>query len=268
MAYRSILVELDHDHSAAVRIALAADLADRFDALLIGYANVPILAPLVADAAFYDPAIVDQLRRDAEARVGELEAEFRHLAGNRRVEWRSAVGGFDADRAVMARAADLIITECPLPGVSPHVGDRGDLIGRAGRPVLVAGPESGALRTETVLVAWKDTAEARRAVRDAVPLLRLASDVLVLEVLERDAASDAPADVAAFLSRHGIPARSATRAREQKSTAATIEAAAAEIGANLVVAGAYGHSRMREWAFGGVTRELLESPRVHRLLAA
>jgi nucleotide-binding universal stress UspA family protein len=116
------------------------------------------------------------------------------------------------------------------------------------------------LDLRSVLVAWNDTTEARRAISDALPLLRKASDVTVAELIDdetrRPSAQARLDDVVAWLSRHGATAR-AQVANDHGHTATQLETIAADVGAGLIVAGAYGHSRFREWVLGGVTRKLV-----------
>jgi nucleotide-binding universal stress UspA family protein len=112
------------------------------------------------------------------------------------------------------------------------------------------------------LVAWKDMREAWRAVADALPLLVRAEEVLVLEVVRDEAEKGEQAraradDAAAFLVRHGAPARGAAAGLRGRAVADEVLFAAERQGADLVVGGAYGHTRLREWAFGGVARDLL-----------
>jgi nucleotide-binding universal stress UspA family protein len=133
--------------------------------------------------------------------------------------------------------------------------------------VLVV-PDSGATATfSTIMVAWTDTRECRRAISDALPMLRLAERVVIAEVaidaLDARAAID---EVAGWLARHGIAADKIV-SRPKRSSTDTLTALADEVGADLVVAGAYGHSRIREWAFGGVTRDLLLRDRRCTLLS-
>jgi nucleotide-binding universal stress UspA family protein len=125
----------------------------------------------------------------------------------------------------------------------------------------VVPPEFEWLRLNTVLVAWKDTREARRAINDALPLLHKAKQVVVVELLEPDADQAAArarvADVSAWLIRRGINAATvATKALIGVPDQLAIMAH--DEGANIIVAGAYGHTRFREWVFGGVTRTLLQ----------
>ena len=131
---------------------------------------------------------------------------------------------------------------------------------QAGRPVLVVSDTFNWLDLRSVLVAWKDTAEARRAVSDALPVLRQSTEVTVVEIVEgeadRAAALSRVGDVVAWLSRHGV--RASEQVPEQRGDAATqLEQIASDVGAGVVIAGAYGHSRLSEWILGGVTRRLI-----------
>lgn len=136
------------------------------------------------------------------------------------------------------------------------------MIMQTGRPVLVTPPEASALTVASVVVAWKDTREGRRAVSDALPFLRRAKSVHVVEICEHNAAVPATAarlaDVANHLFRHGVQATVDAEFSETDATAADQLLDLAERRkADLIVAGAYGHSRFQEWVFGGFTRALL-----------
>jgi nucleotide-binding universal stress UspA family protein len=140
--------------------------------------------------------------------------------------------------------------------------DPSDLVMYAGRPIFVVPPEAEYLKLNNALVAWKDTREARRAVADALPLLRKVKEVNVVEVIEddskRSAAQARVEDVAAWLVRHSISASgSVLHAVDEAAQIDKIW----QFGADFVVAGAYGHARLREWVFGGFTRNLLTRSR-------
>jgi nucleotide-binding universal stress UspA family protein len=131
---------------------------------------------------------------------------------------------------------------------------------QAGRPLLVVPDSCNWLDLRRLLIGWKDTAEARRAAADALPILRKATDVTVVEIVEepadRAAALSRVRDVVAWLSRHGV--RASELVPQQCGEAATqLERIASDLGAGVVIAGAYGHSRLREWILGGVTRRLI-----------
>jgi nucleotide-binding universal stress UspA family protein len=119
-------------------------------------------------------------------------------------------------------------------------------------------------------VGWKDTRESRRAIVDALPLLQKAKDVTVVEIVEDDdGRSDANrhvADVTAWLARHQVTA--GHRVPTVRGNAAEqLTNQANELGAGIIVAGAYGHTRLREWIFGGVTNDLIHQARHCSLLS-
>ena len=147
--------------------------------------------------------------------------------------------------------------------------DPGALVLSAGRPVLFAADDLAALKGERIVVAWKDCRESRRAVVDAMPFLRNAEEVTVFNAAEEGTlvARDSAADVVRFLMKHGVKARSRLLEGDGGSVGDSIIVEADRVGADLIVAGGYGHSRFREWAFGGATRSLLKSGSFHRLLS-
>jgi nucleotide-binding universal stress UspA family protein len=114
-----------------------------------------------------------------------------------------------------------------------------------------------------VVIAWKDTREARRALADGLPILKCAEEVLLLEVCSKNEAADiAPhhGAVLEYLARHGVTARSKIVPGEPNFAADTLQSEAKALGADLIVAGGYGHSRLGEWVIGGVTSDLLADP--------
>jgi len=169
-----------------------------------------------------------------------------------------------------SRGADLIVA-----GAAPNHHDTayddvstGELVITAGRPVLIAPAKGPALVGDKVVLAWKDTREARRALSDALPFFKRAKAVLVVEACGPDEAADAglrTSDVAAALVRHGVSATS--KVIEGHGLAHDLLKAADAFGADLLVAGGYGHSRLGEWVFGGVTRDLLRQETRYVLLS-
>jgi len=132
----------------------------------------------------------------------------------------------------------------------------------AGRPFLVVPGGVKALAAEHILIGWRDTREARRAIRDALPFLRQAKHATVIEICENDqkeAARHQIDDVVLYLARHGVTAEGRVETRLTGSGADQIIRFAEEEGAQLLVTGAYGHSRLNEWVFGGMTHDLLTS---------
>jgi nucleotide-binding universal stress UspA family protein len=169
----------------------------------------------------------------------------------------------------LARCADLVVVESrPDREPSARFVDPGDLVLKLGRPMLLAEASGAALLGEKVVIGWKDTREARRAIVDALPFLEQASEVFVGLVEERDYAQEWTSlkDVLHWLERHGIKVRGEI-VPSAGTPAETIISTAASMGADLVVTGAYGHSRLREWLFGGVTQGLLGAPTTNRLMS-
>ena len=259
MAYKSILVHVDNAAGVEARIRLAAHLARESHACVIGASCVGE-APIAALRAHGSTVIAVGLSEAPEA--------ARHSAGQRVFEsvmaplgletgWRAAddLGAIGLARA--AALADLVICGAPSDGDDDF--PVGDLVMQAGRPVLVvpAGPDR--LGHGHAVVAWKDTRESRRALADAVPLLTRFVTVTLVHVTEggRDTAS--LQDAGAFLEHHGIAARQTTLGDGEGSAAEQILRFAADTSADLVSLGAFGHSRTREWIFGGVTADLLQT---------
>jgi nucleotide-binding universal stress UspA family protein len=211
--------------------------------------------------------VLEAEQQRVEAGLRAAHDRFREIAEKegRRTGWRSFVDHPADALAREARAADLLILGRHREGFwqEPYWAvDAGDVLMRAGRPVLVVPPGVSTLEGRRVLVAWKETREARRAVADALPLLVRAEEVLVIEVVSGDAdeveqARRRVGDVAALLARHGATARGDTAELRGRAVADELLLAAERHGADLIVAGGYGHARLRELAFGGVTRDLL-----------
>jgi len=274
MIYNTIMVQLDIDAPAAPRLTFAWDLARRFEARLIAFAasDPYLVIPGDLDGGAAAEAMRRQ-REDIGERLKALKSEFDGLTGDsERSSWRGMVGDPTRLLALNARAADLIVTGQPGSTDADRLRtiEPGELILSAGRPVLFAGEDLRPLTAENVLVAWKDTREARRAVVDALPFLLHARQVLVATVPEGDRADaqEGVADTVRFLMRHGVKARSEVLDDSSVGTTEALLRAAAENDADLIVSGGYGHSRFREWVFGGVTRSLLRDGPMHRLIAS
>jgi len=265
MTYATVMVGLSIDQPNEARLEIGGQLAERFGAKVIGITAAEFSPPLYFTSGEQAQKLVDQGRAAIKNRVAEVEREFRAAMQNRvtEVEWRCAED-FPARYIVQqARASDIIVVgeasrgtiADPFVQVSPS-----DLVMQAGRPLLVVPDACNWLDLRSVLIAWKDTADARRAVADALPLLRKATDVTVVEIVEeqanRPAALSRVKDVAAWLSRHGVSA-SGQVPEECGEAGGLLERIASGVGAGVVVAGAYGHSRLREWILGGVTRRLV-----------
>lgn len=259
LAYASIMVAMELEASAERRAKLAADLADRFSSRLIGVAAQEIVSPLYFETPAAEvTSIIELEERQAAQQMARAESTFRRVAGTReRVEWRQALK-FPVDHILaQARAADLIIVGRPRhdqrPG--PMSVDSGSLVMDAGRPVLFVPPQTDHLSAKRIVIGWKDSREARRAVWDSLPFLKAAEDVAIVAI---DGGHDEANDVSAHLGCHGVSSRVYKRPAPAGSIADELVRIAQQEGADLIVCGAYGHSRAREWVFGGVTHDLLD----------
>jgi nucleotide-binding universal stress UspA family protein len=265
MTYATAMVSLALDQSNEARLEVAGQIAERFDAGIVGIVASQFSPPLYFTSGELAQNLIDEGRASIKKRIGELEVQFREAVKNRakHVEWRCAID-FPARYILReARCADIIVSggdrgafSDPLVLASPK-----DLVMQAGRPLLIVPDSVKWLDLRGILVAWKDTPEARRAIADSLPMLRKAKNVTVAEIPEeggsRPAAASRVRDVVAWLSRHGVSASELVPDRNDRRATDQLDGIAADVGAGVVVAGAYGHSRFRELILGGMTQHLI-----------
>jgi nucleotide-binding universal stress UspA family protein len=266
MSFAVLMVHLDGTPNSGRRARLAADLADRFQSALIGIAGRSYLPSFLADGPAAEAGQNNAERQEMMKLLAHVEKTFRAAAQQvRQVEWR---GIFDYTNNIVpleARAADLVIVgRKQTPGDLYFALDPGMTILRAGRPVLVVPEELDSLAARRVVVAWKDTRESRRAVHDALPFLRDAKEVMIVEVGEHGTEMQSQKhidDVADHLLRHKVVVGAKAYLHTERSAAGELLRFAKDEKADLIVAGGYGHARLNEWIFGGATRDLLaDSP--------
>jgi len=248
MTYATVMVCLALDQPNQTRLDVAGELAERFEAGIVGIAAAQFAPPLYFTDGELAQNLIDQGEASIGKRLSELEAQFREATRHRstQVEWRSAID-FPARYILReARCADIIVSGGLNPAFSDvfAVSAPKDLVMQAGRPLLMAPDGVDWLDLRSVLVAWKDTAEARRAIADSLPLLRKAKEITVAEVLEKgDDRASAEArvrDVVAWLSRHGVSAAGRVSENDEGQDASMrLDDIAGEVGARLIVAGAY-----------------------------
>lgn len=268
MTYSTLMAHLNLGVSNDGLLHVAADLAVRFNAYVIGIAACQPLQINYGDG-YMCGDLVEQDRLEISRETIQAEADFRAALHGiaSRLEWRSSVlpSSLAAYVAEQAGAADLLIIGPEEKGLTRDFSrcvNVGELVMQVARPVLLVPPGVNQLNLENVVVGWKATRESRRAISDALPLLKLAGHVTVLEIAAAEEITEAHnrlKDVADWLGRHGIAAE-ILAAISQGNDAAELDAIAQEKGAGLLVAGAYGHSRLREWMLGGVTRNLMLHP--------
>lgn len=261
MTYAALLAYVGADTLPEPRLKLAAKLADKFNATLIGLSALVARPAMIADGI----AVEGETEAEVKEKLADKEAWFRQIvdAEHRTTEWRSKLE-FPTDALVReSRCADLIVIGKGLGfGNISSVLDTGFAILRAGRPFLVVPDEIDSLKAEHVVIGWSDRREARRAVQDALPFLKKASRVSVVKICklgEEQESLEATGDVVGYLKRHRVEVGPEVVLHKDDTGAAQIIGFAQEEDADLIVTGAYGHSRVGEWIFGGVTHDLLRS---------
>lgn len=282
MQIRKILVHTDASTGSAIALKAAKTIAENFKAQLTGFFVMPdvaIAAAMPAEAVA-SPQLVDDMQKHAEERAGAAEAIFRDGAGEFAAPegWILADGmgiGSRAAAADVSHYADLIVfprandddeeqrTSATLPQ---------DLVVDSGRPIMVIPPSyDGDPIGRNVVVAWTDSREATRAVYDALPFLTQAQQVRIVTVGDEDSDGTGPGQrLADRLKDYDITASVTVDviANESgKSTSETLFSYAKKMDADLIVAGAYSHSRLREGLFGGVTKSIFESVPIPALLS-
>lgn len=279
MAFKTILTVLQGDEDAGRVLALAVPLAARHGAHLIGVhaEALPMAYASALGGAPVDFTIADDAATNE--RLAAMRARFaaRCDAEGISYEWRALenVSGDSALSALeSARSADLVVAQQTDPDApSRLVADVRALLFETGRPVLFV-PYAGAPADAAfarVTLAWNGTREAARAAFDALPFLTAAQAVEILCVdvsddYNQDAAV-AGAEIAAALARHGIDVTFTAVRSEGVSHGQAIENHLAQNGADLLVMGAYGQSRLKEFIFGGATNTLLKSMPVPTLMS-
>jgi nucleotide-binding universal stress UspA family protein len=272
MSFAAMMVHVDVAEPRDGRIRLAAGLSARFHSTLIGATAWELTPPLMYGGVVVDTEPTSGLLQEMSDQLAQVGKHFGMVVGpGQPTEWRAAIDSPTEFLVRGARAADLIIIgrERP-PGDLYRTLDPGATILRAGRPVLVVPNGMDSLKAERVVVGWKDTREARRALRDSLPLLREAVSVAVVEILPRGDEKPAQThidDVAQYLARHHIAATIRQPEHAAGSVAGELIRVAQKIDADLIVAGGYGRSRLGEWIFGGVTQGLLAASPVCCLLS-
>jgi nucleotide-binding universal stress UspA family protein len=154
----------------------------------------------------------------------------------------------------------VIVGQMKASGKAYRALDPGEAILKMGRPTLVVPEGVSSLRAEHIVIGWKDTREARRALGDALPFLEQATEVTIVEACGPDDETTALGrldDVARYLTLHRIQGGPKIMLQQKGSGAEQLIRVAQAERADLLVTGAYGHSRLGEWMFGGMTRELL-----------
>jgi nucleotide-binding universal stress UspA family protein len=268
MSYKTILVHIDPGKRCSVRVEVAIQLALQHDAHLVALHALAPFEPPGYVLAEMGPAIIEAQRRVAAAAIARTEDAFTKqvsAADLRNMEWRTAIDDPVDAMSLHARYADLVVigqTADASDGSHVPADFPERLVLAAGRPVLIL-PSVGSFATigKRILVAWNPSREAARAVTDSIPLLRLAETVHVMAVNPKAAehGTVAGADIGLYLARHGVRVEVKTDHGAEIDVGNELLSRAADLDADLIVMGGYGHSRLKEWVLGGATRTILES---------
>jgi nucleotide-binding universal stress UspA family protein len=274
MTYKDILVYADSDTVGEKRLDLAANLAGSLKSRVVAlHVSTPPYVPAIAGAEIPIELIASQeehQRQQAEA-ARQVVERIRQRSGVD-FEWRLAAGDLSTTTLLHSRYADLVVIgQASGDDDEPRETDilPETIAFGAGRPVLIV-PRYGNFPKcgERVLIAWKRTRESTRAVHDALPLLTRAKSVLVMEINpDQGDKHIAGADIALHLARHGVKADVSSTVASEIDVGNAILSRAADVGADLLVMGAYGHSRLRQIVFGGVTLEVLRHMTVPVLMS-
>lgn len=261
MTYRSILVHLDLSPDAQCRLKLARDLAERFEARMVG-----VCAAQPSDTVLLmggmPPGIIAEYETQLRRGCAAQQRRFSDAASGVPSEWRSQIASPREFLGRTACIADLVVVgraHAEAAGYEFHLA-AADAVMAAGRPVLIVPPSVERLSANRAVIAWKPGRSAALAVQLALPLLRRAGRVTVLGIGEETSQAELD-DVRDHLVRHEVAADTQWQSAVGLSLDRTIVEATRELEADLIVCGAYGRSHLFEWALGGVTQGLLaDSP--------
>lgn len=276
MAYKDILVHVDTASSAATRLDFAAKLAQQHGAHLTAlHVDTPpyIPADIMGTGVGADVIAWHREQRDRRlVSIREMIAQVQKRHGIA-IEERVVTGSIEPTVVEHSHYSDLIVASQPgdlLDLEQPLQPSPGNLVVSAGCPVLVVPSTGKDFSTgKNVMIAWKSCAEAARAVRGALPLLKQAKTVTVLSanVDTRDQRV-AGADIATHLARHGVKVTVTPFTAPDMDVGSLLLARAADLGSDMIVMGGYGHSRLREMVLGGVTYHILKNQFIPVFLAS
>jgi nucleotide-binding universal stress UspA family protein len=262
---KDILVNLATGIENDATIDYAISLATTFEAHLAAAAFAEDAIPPAMLAGEVPPPWIDAMRQEAQdaakAAVAKFEAAAKRAAISAQAGWLPASLDGPAELfGRMARRFDLSVVRQAEPGAD---GTASLLIEatlfETGRPVLVVPYiQKGGVKLDQVMVCWDGSHSAARAVADALPFLKRAKTVQLVMVSQHGKSEETPgADIAQHLARHGVTVEVKQIVAPDTKTADVLLSHAADSSADFLVLGGYGHSRLREFVLGGVTRSIL-----------
>jgi nucleotide-binding universal stress UspA family protein len=259
MTFKSLLFPLQSTTISDEALPRVVEFAQSLGADLIGLAA---RAPLyLSDPWIVSAEIMQQLSDDESAQFKAAEDRFRAAAAalDGRAHWRTRRDYPNTAIKEEAAGVDLIVTTMEK-GPEANTVSLSSLVLEAGLPVIALPNPAPTIRADNMLVAWRNTADARRAVSMAMPLLVKAKTVTLLQVVRSTEADDAWISLRAVKERlrlHGVHAEAELVFKEEEADSDALLNAAQERSADMIVLGGYGHARAREWILGGMTQDLL-----------
>ncbi|HEY7747380.1 MAG TPA: universal stress protein [Aestuariivirgaceae bacterium] len=277
MTYKTLLVSLNEIERLDALLEITLKLAADQRAHVLGLYVIPAPAVYPAVGPYVVPEVFDGLTRYFEEQSKGTRAKFEALIKRRGVpgtwlEVKALAPVISETVSEVGRIADLVVvSEANREGKNGvEVDFVENVILGLGRPVLVVPGRTAALDTAQIVCGYNGSKEAARAIHDALPILRNAKDVRVVWVdppKDRELAAPPGADMAESLQRHGVKATAQAVESNGANPAEAVMAKAREVGAGLIVMGAYGHSRIREFVLGGATRHALSNLAVPLLMS-
>jgi nucleotide-binding universal stress UspA family protein len=278
MGYQTILVHCDGGRKVSCHLDVAAELAGRFGSVFVGlHSQPPFETPVAfAEGAFGMAPIYRAYEEGMKADLVASRAAFDKALKGKHLptEWRVVDDYPEEALTIAARYADLLVVGQSTPeNATTTPGNLPESVALStGRPVLVV-PHIGTDKPpgKKVMLCWNASRESARAASDALPFLKAADEVVVLIVDPKVSANghgaEPGADAATWLARHGVKVTVQREAAADSDIGNVILSRAADFDIDLIVMGAYGHSRMRELVMGGVSRTLLASMTVPVLMS-
>jgi nucleotide-binding universal stress UspA family protein len=269
MSYKTTLMHCNDPRRLARLLAPTIVLADKFHSHVIGLSVVPPISVVTTGVIGASPIIFDAHCNQYRQENSAMRRQFDEATAPRSFssEWRDEdAGSFPVIEVILehARAADLVVasqTDRAWPG-SERLDVAHLIAVESGRPVLIVPNASRLNRIGTrILLAWNGSREAARAAFDALPILKQAEATTIVQIepeTDEESEQSLGLHICDALLRHGVKCDETKRVTSQGGVGPTLITQAETLGADLLVMGCYGHSRLREFIFGGATRYLLE----------
>lgn len=279
MSYKTLLAHVADPTRIERLLKAAIPLARSMDAHLVGLSVLPPYVVMPGGETSGASITIDEHRIAYQSEMRQLKESFLTATAGQTFpsEWREADSVFESVSSVVldhGRSVDLMIAsqQDPKWSYSHLMEDNVRIAMQAGRPLLLV-PNAGELRlpAKRVTVAWNARREAVRAVFDALPMLQAADSVNVLWInpeREKHLAGDLPGDeICMTLARHGVKCEASSATAIGADVGPELLRQATAYGSDLIVMGCYGHSRLREFILGGVSRHVLAAAQIPVLLS-